>query len=97
MEAEVFENKKKLFNSAQANTAKSQTQRSITRRGVGLGAVSLCAESHFFVNIFAKSFKTGWINEEKKCQKISCHCIFKKYLRLNRGFCLPSLPFSRMG
>ena len=44
MEIEVFKNKIKLFDLAQADTAWSRTQRSITWRGVGLRTVRYCAE-----------------------------------------------------
>ena len=39
MEIEVFKNKIKMFDLAQADTAWSRTQRSITLRGVGLDTV----------------------------------------------------------
>ena len=45
MEIKIFENLKKLFDSAQYHTARSLTPRSITLQGVRLGAVSHCAES----------------------------------------------------
>ena len=75
-----------------AESDSAQCEKILILRGVGLSAVWYCAVSHctesrflrisspkriFHRNHLRPRTQMGWINEEKKCQKILRHCLFK--------------------